>query len=468
MNLRTILRALTRRWPIVVVFTLLGVAAGWAATASTPPVYEARTQLFVSASTGEGSAELNQGSSFSVARVQSYAAIVTSRQVTDAVVHELDLPFRSDELAGRITAQAPMGTVLVDITVSDGDRRRAAKIANEVATQFSRVVEELEMPAGGQQSPVRLGVTETAAVPTGPVSPNPGLNLAVGLLAGLLLGAGIATAREASDTTVSDVTALAEITGLPVLGAIPFDKSAARQSDTMTTATHSARAEAFRHLRTNLQFAQIGERPRVVVVTSSLASEGKTSTAINLALALAETGTSTVLVDGDLRRPRVARAFGLVQDAGLTSVLIGRADVDDVMQQAPGSLHVLTSGPVPPNPAELLASERMGEILRELSERYEAVIVDSAPLLPVADTVGLGPRAHGALLVVRAGKTPSDRIRAAADSLQAVGTRTLGTVLSMAPQSKAGGYGYESVGVTQAKVTPRPRAAVTAPLGRRE
>ncbi|MET8326504.1 polysaccharide biosynthesis tyrosine autokinase [Streptomyces sp. NPDC005181] len=468
MELRSILRALARSWPVVAFCTLLGAGSGWAVTASTTPVYEARTQLFVSASAGRGTAELNQGSSFSVARVQSYAAIVTSRQVTDTVVQELGLPFTADQLAGRITAQAPAGTVLVDITVSDEDPERSAAVANEVARRFSRVVEELETPVGSKRSPVRLGITETAAVPGEPVSPSPGLNLSAGVLAGLLIGSGIAVARQVCDTTVNNVTALAELTGLPVLGAIPFDKSATRRTDTMSTAAHSARAEAFRHLRTNLQFAQIGERPRIVIVTSSLAGEGKTSTAINLALALTETGISTVLVDGDLRRPRVAQAFGLVQDAGLTSVLIGRAGVDEVMQQAAGALNVLTSGPVPPNPAELLASKRMGEVLGELAQRYEAVIVDSAPLLPVADTVGLGPLAQGALLVVRAGKTPRDRIRAAADSLHAVGARTLGTVLSMTPQprNRAYGYGYGyGVGEPVPPLpAPRPRTTVTVPL----
>ncbi|MEV0090183.1 polysaccharide biosynthesis tyrosine autokinase [Streptomyces sp. NPDC050738] len=471
MELRSILRALARSWPAVVACVLLGVAAGWAATAMTTPVYQAQVQLFVSARAGGGgdgpgndTAQLQQGSSFSLARVQSYAAIVTSRQVTAPVVNALHLDATPEQLAGRITAEAPLGTVLIDITVGDTDPRRAAETADAVAVRFADVVERLETPDGSEKSAVKLGVTQTAAVPTTPVSPRPGLNLAAGLLAGLLLGAGTALLREILDTTFKSADALAESTGLAPLGSIPYEKQDDGLPLTAVVTGHTARAEAFRHLRTNLQFAQFAQgddRPRVVVVTSSLPGEGKTSTATGLALSIAETGTSVCLVDADLRRPCVARTFGLVQDAGLTSVLIGQARAEDVMQQAAGRLAVLTSGPIPPNPTELLASERMGEILRELADLYEIVIVDTAPLLPVADTVGLAPLAQGAILVVRAGKTPRDRVNAAADALRTVGGRTLGTVFSMAPLSKRAGYGYgygDPTADQQLATPPRPRA----------
>ena len=165
-------------------------------------------------------------------------------------------------------------------------------------------------------------------------------------------------------------------------------------------------------------------------------------------------------MDGDLRRPCVAPAFGLVQDAGLTTALIGQARVEDVMQQVAGGLSVLASGAVPPNPAELLASARMAEVLRELADMYEVVIVDSAPLLPVADTVGLASLSQGALLVVRAAKTSRDQVRTATESLERVGVRVLGTVFSMAPPSKGGRYGrYGAYG--QYGELPAPRASAS-------
>ncbi|WP_406472429.1 polysaccharide biosynthesis tyrosine autokinase [Streptomyces sp. NBC_01615] len=475
MDLHGFLKALARRWPTVVVCLVLAIGAALAATGLSTPVYEARTQLFVATLTSEDTAQLNQGQSFSQARVQSYASIVTTRQVTAPVVKKLGLRTTPEELASRITAVAPLNTVLIDITVKDTVPERAARIANAVAQRFSAVVERLETPKRTVQrsgknhaddappvSPVSLGVTQEAVAPTGPVSPRPLLNLAAGVLGGLLLGAGIVVLRETLDTTFKTSEALGEFTAVPGLGTIPFDKTAPRQP-LVNAEGHSKRAEAFRKLRTNLRFSQVDDPPRIIVVTSSVPGEGKTNTAANLALSLAEAGLSTCLVDADLRRPCVAPAFGLVQDAGLTTVLIGQARIKDVMQQAGGGLSVLASGAVPPNPTELLASARMEEVLRELADTYEVVIVDTAPLLPVADTVGLASLAQGALLVVRAAKTSREQVRTAAESLDRVGVRVLSTVFNMAPVPRGDRYGtYGSYGELPAPRVSDPRKEAAA------
>ncbi|UXY21011.1 polysaccharide biosynthesis tyrosine autokinase [Streptomyces cynarae] len=475
MDFHGFLKALARRWPTVVVCLVLAVGAALAATGLSIPVYEARTQLFVATHTGDDSAQLNQGQSFSQARVQSYAEIVTTRQVTAPVVKQLKLRSTPEELASRITAVAPLNTVLIDITVRDTAPQRAARIANAVAERFISVVEQLETPkhpAGTKQSkkgrtggddapvsPVSLGVTQEAVAPVVPVSPRPLLNLGAGALAGLLLGAGLVALRETLDTTFKTSETLGEFTALPGLGTIPYDKNAPKRP-LANSDGHSKRAEAFRKLRTNLQFSQVDDPPRIIVVTSSVPGEGKTNTAVNLALSLAEAGVSTCLVDGDLRRPCVAPTFGLVQDAGLTTVLIGQARIEDVMQQVVGGLSVLAGGAVPPNPTELLASTRMKEVLQELADIYEVVIVDTAPLLPVADTVGLASLTQGALLVVRAAKTSREQVRTAAESLERVGVRILGTVFSMAPVPKGGRYGrYGTYGYGSYGELPAPRAS---------
>ncbi|MGW5607997.1 polysaccharide biosynthesis tyrosine autokinase [Streptomyces sp. NPDC003753] len=475
MDLHGFLKALARRWPTVAVCLVLAVGAALAATNLSTPVYEARTQLFVATRTGDDSAQLNQGQSFSQARVQSYAAIVATRQVTEPVVKELRLRSTPEELASRITAVAPLNTVLIDITVRDTAPQRAARIANAVAARFISVVEQLETPkrpagtkqskkkgAGGDDtpvSPVSLGVTQEAVAPVVPVSPRPLLNLGAGVLAGLLLGAGLVALREVLDTTFKTGEALGEFLSLPDLGTIPYDRNAPRRP-LVSTDGHSKRAEAFRKLRTNLQFSQVDDPPRIILVTSSVPGEGKTNTSVNLALSLAEAGVSTCLVDGDLRRPSVASTFGLVQDAGLTTVLIGQARIEDVMQQVGGGLSVLAGGAVPPNPTELLASVRMKEVLRELADTYEVVIIDTAPLLPVADTVGLASLSQGTLLVVRAAKTNRDQVRTAVESLERVGVRVLGTVFSMAPVSKQGRYGrYGTYGYGSYGELPAPRAS---------
>lgn len=478
LDLQGFLKALARRWPTVVVCLVLAVGAALAVTSVSTPVYEARTQLFVATRTGENTIDLNQGQTFSQARVQSYAEIVRTRQVTAPVVKRLRLRTTPEELASRITAVVPLKTVLIDITVRDTEPRRAARIANTVASRFSWVVEQLEtpkepapstLPETGDNaedaapvppvSPVSLGVTEEAVAPTSPTSPRPLLNLAAGVVGGLLLAAGLVALRETLDTTVKTSEALGAFTALPGLGTIPYDRTAPRQP-LVSADGHSKRAEAFRKLRTNLQFSQVDDPPRIIVVTSSMPGEGKTNVAMNLARSLAEAGVSTCLVDGDLRRPCVAPAFGLVQDGGLTTVLIGQARVEDVMQQVAGGLSVLASGAVPPNPAELLASARMKEVLRELADVYDVVIIDTAPLLPVADSMGLASLTQGALLVVRAGKTNRDQVRTATESLERVGARVLGTVFSMAPVPKGGRYGrYGAYG--QYGELPAPRTSAT-------
>ncbi|MDL5206284.1 polysaccharide biosynthesis tyrosine autokinase [Streptomyces sp. ALI-76-A] len=478
LDLQGFLKALARRWPTVVVCLFLAVGAALAVTSVSTPVYEARTQLFVATRTGENTIDLNEGQTFSQARVQSYAEIVTTRQITAPVVKQLRLRTTPEELASRITADVPLKTVLIDITVRDTAPRRAARIANAVAERFSSVVEQLETPkrpvpstrpeTGDKAeddtpvppvSPVSLGVTEEAVAPTSPTSPRPLPNLAAGVVGGLLFAAGLVALRETLDTTFKTSEALGAFLALPGLGTIPYDRNAPRQP-LVSADGHSKRAEAFRKLRTNLQFSQVDDPPRIIVVTSSVPGEGKTNIAMNLARSLAETGVSTCLVDGDLRRPCVAPAFGLIQDGGLTTVLIGQARIEDVMQQVDGGLSVLASGAVPPNPAELLASARMEEVLRELTDMYDIVIVDTAPLLPVADTVGLASFSQGALLVVRAGRTNRDQVRTAAESLERVGARVLGTVFSMAPVPKGGCYGrYGAYG--QYGELPAPRTSAT-------
>ncbi|MFI1076052.1 polysaccharide biosynthesis tyrosine autokinase [Streptomyces puniciscabiei] len=473
MDLRGYLKVLARRWPSILISLVLGIGGGLAAIAVSTPVYAARTQLFVATRSGVDTAELNQGQSFSQARVQSYAAIVATRQVTEPVVRELRLKTTPEQLASRISAEAPINTVLINITVRDRVPSRAARIADAVARHFADVVERLETPKTASHkvvpSPVSLGITEQASIPKHPVFPNRLLDLAAGVLGGLLLAAGLVALREALDTTVKTSDALGELISLPVLGSIPYDKGAGRRRVAMDAVSDSARAEAFRKLRANLQFAQVDDRPKVLVVTSPVPGEGKTTTSVNLALALADAGMRTCLIDADLRRPSVADTFGLVAEAGLTSVLIGQAGVEDVLQQACGKLTVLTSGPLPPNPTELLSCGRMAELLRELADTYDVVVVDSAPLLPVADTVGLAPLADGVLLVVRASKTGRDQIRNAAESLSRIGVRVLGAVFSMSSAFKGKDYGY-GYGYAAAEVpVPRPPAqgekpAEAAPL----
>ena len=456
---------LRRRWRLVAAFMVLLTASGFAATAVSTKVYQADVEVFVSlrdTGTATGGTAYQSGL-FSQERVKSYAKIADSPAVTRAVIRQLALDITPAQLAGRITATAPTDTVLVDITVNDPSAVRARDVANSVAAQFAMVVGDLERPAAGQRSPVTVTVVRPATLPTSPVSPRPVLNVTIGLLLGVALGVGVAVLRETLDTSIKSSEDLQNLTGSLALGVISYDGQAARNPLVSQVNSSTGRGEAFRTLRTNLRFVDVDNPPRVVVLTSSVAAEGKSTTACNLALTLASAGVRVILVEGDLRRPRVADYMGLEGAVGLTDILIGRAHLDDVLQPWGNSpLWVLSSGPLPPNPSELLSSVQMNEVIRAMRERADIVLVDAPPLLPVTDAAVLARECDGALVIVRHGRTTREQVTRAMAALSSVDARVLGTVLNMAPSGGANGYGY-GYASEYATRTDRPRLTTVDP-----
>ena len=298
------------------------------------------------------------------------------------MIASLELDVRPSELARHVHASAPLDTVIVDITVSDTSPEQSARIANEVAESLSRVVEDVAPKDSEGRSTVRATTVAMAEVPSFAVSPDAPLDLVIGLLVGLLVGLGGAYARELTDNRVRDAEVIAEITAAPILGSIGA-RIDHRHPVVVESDPHSTHAEAFRQLRTNLQFLAVageqGETGRhgvqVVVVTSSLAAEGKTTLAANLAVAMAENSARVLLVDTDLRRPAVARLLGLEGGAGLSSVLLGRVSVSDVVQEwgLPG-LHILR-GPSHPTRANCSALPAWARMLQELRAQYDYVVL---------------------------------------------------------------------------------------------
>ncbi|WP_406301866.1 polysaccharide biosynthesis tyrosine autokinase [Streptomyces sp. NBC_00879] len=461
LDLRDYLRVLSRRWHVIALVTVLGTVAGVLASVLVTPEYRATTTLFVSLQADTNTAQLNEGNSFAQARVQSYADVAESPAVTGPVVKSLGLTMTAAQLAERVEAEAPLNTVLVRLTVTDTSAAQAALISNSVARRFTDVIRKLERPQSSKlPSPVRLTVTHPAAVPTAPSSPNTAVNVALGLAVGLLLGLGLGVALETVDTSMRDSKALAECLaaagGPAVLSSIVQDPRAARQPVSLRDDMHSPRAEGFRKLRVNLQFAQVDQRPKVIAVTSPLPREGKSSVSVNLAATLAEEGAKVCLIDCDLRRPSIAPALGLVRDAGLTTALVGHAELHEVLQSA-GTFSVLASGRIPPNPTQLLGSTYFASLLRTLAEQFDHVVVDTAPVLPFADTTAMAPAIDGYLLVARAGRTSRSQVIDALRILERVNVPVLGAVLNAAPvrgEGDAHAYAY----------TYRPKQDTTARL----
>jgi non-specific protein-tyrosine kinase len=447
-ELRDYVRVLRRSWLLVLTCVVLGGLLATTATWRATRLYAATLTLVVSSSDGANTASSYQAGLLSEQRVKSYANLVASDRVAAAVVTRLRLAESPEALRGRITAAAVPDTVLMRVSVSDTDPARAKALADAVGDVFADAVARIEAPSADEPPTVRVTVWERAKLPTAPVAPRPSRNLALGILLGLLGGLGAALVRHRLDTTLAGERDAATITGLPGLGAIVFESDAARRPLIVHASPHSQRAEAFRQLRTNLRFVDVDGGPRSILVTSSVPAEGKTTTSCNLAIALAQSGKRVCLVEGDLRRPSFATYLGVESAAGLTSVLIGAAEIDDVLQPwgegrvGDGRIDVLPCGPVPPNPSELLGSQVMANTIQQLVSRYDTVLIDAPPLLPVTDAAVLASRTDGTLLIARVGRTRREQLRRALESLRTVDARVLGTVLNMVPTKGVNAYDY--------------------------
>ena len=263
---------------------------------------------------------------------------------------------------------------------------------------------------------------------------------------GLALGVGQALLRDTLNTRVRNEADLAQVTDRALLGQIMLDDGGKDGRVPVIAEPRSLRGESYRRLRTNLQFLGLTEGQRSIVVTSTVPGEGKTTTAINTAVAMAEAGSRVLLVDADLRRPRVADSFGFEGAAGLTTVLIGRAALADVVQPyGAGQLDVLTSGPIPPNPSELLGFDAMKTLLREATDAYDVVLIDAPPLLPVTDAAILANIAGGALLVVGSRIVRRAELDSALKALDRAEARVLGLVLNKVKHEDEDRYGYDQI-----------------------
>jgi capsular exopolysaccharide synthesis family protein len=266
----------------------------------------------------------------------------------------------------------------------------------------------------------------------------------LGVVAGLVFGVGAALLRSALDTRLRGREALRRITRAPVLTTVPADPTTARTPLVTDLPAHSIRGEAFRRLRTNLKYAQVGDSSSSVLVTSSIEGEGKTTSSINLAIVMAKAGKRVALVDADLRRPRVASLLGLENAAGITTALVGAAEVGDLLQAwGDDELYVLTAGEIPPNPTELLESHQMATILSQLTAEFDLVVIDGPPLLPVADGLVLAQQVGRVILVAGVGQVRVGEVQEALGALALVDADRVGIVLNKvtATSGEAGAYG---------------------------
>lgn len=443
MELKDVLQALRAGWWLLLAGLLVGVAAAGVVTWQTTPLYASSTQLFVSTTGTDDTSTAYQGNLFSQQRVTSYVQLLTGDQLAGRVIEQLGLEESPAELTESISATTIPDTVLLDVNVMRPSATEARNIAAALGQQFTALVTELETPEGATSSTVKVTVTEAPEAAAAPSSPQPLRNMALGALVGLLVGAGGAVVRERMDNTVKTSEDVAELTGAGLVGALLEDPNLHDQHVVTDDDGYSETAEAYRQIRTNLQFLHVDDPARTIVITSSLPGEGKTTIAVNLAVVLAQSGAKVALVEADLRRPRVTRYLGMISGAGVSNVLAGTATYDELIQPyGNGNLSVLAAGPMPPNPSEMLGSQQMRALLAEARRHNDYVLIDAPPLLPVTDGAVLSVAADGAILVARHGVTTQAQLRQAATNLHRIDAKLLGVVLNRIPPKAAEGYGY--------------------------
>lgn len=491
LGLHDYLRIVGRRKQLIVVVVLLVVVPAVVFSLLQTPQYEGRAELLLQPRTSETLFDPNSGIRADPARqVQNEIRILSSAPVREAVRTQLGS-------APKVSASAIGSTDLIRVSARSTDPAQAASLANVYATAYidvrrkqavddvlaasqqvqgkiTELQKQIDAAPGGAQKDTLVQaqslfkqnldqlqvagalkqggaqLVTPASVPTSPVAPQPMRTAILALALGLVLGLSLAVLREYLDDSVKGKDDFERVApGLPVLGLIPV-VSAWRAKETPYLVSledpTSPAAEAYRTLRTSVQFLGLDQPMRTLQITSPNPQEGKTTTLTNLAVALARSGSTVAIVCCDLRRPRVHEFFGLSNDVGFTSVLLGKVGLAGAMQEVPDQarLSLLASGPLPPNPSELLASKRTAEVLGSLQAEYDIVLIDAPPVLPVTDALVLSGRVDATLLVAVAGATTRKEVARAVELLRQVEAPLVGAVLNGVDTEGSYGYAYQS------------------------
>ena len=440
MDLRQYVQAVRKFWWVILIPMLFGTLFGAFQVSRAVPQHRASVTFFVKTSGDATLSALSQGEQLAQRRVNSYVELLSSDRLAEAVVNNSDLDLTPGQVSGMLGASGNVNTVLLTASATSTSRDIALLVAEAVSVEFVKLVDDVENGDGeNRSSSVTLEVVDGPSVKKVPAKSI----MVIGLRAaiGLALGLALALVLELRDTSVRSDDEILELGLGPILGRVPFDRRARTAPLVLAGDTSSVRAEYLRQLRTNLQFIDVDNPAQVLIVTSSVAEEGKSLTAANLALTMVQADRRVLVVEADFRRPQLADYFDVERSVGLTDVIAGRAALDDVLQPwGTGGLVVLPSGHLPPNPSELLGSHAMEEIITTLREHFDLIVIDTPPLVPVTDAAVASTWADGVLQVVRYGRTTRQQLAHARRALHAVDAHLLGTVLTMVPMSRSSSY----------------------------
>jgi capsular exopolysaccharide synthesis family protein len=455
MDLGQYLSIVRKFWVVILLSTCIGLLAGVYVTSTAEVAYRGSVTFFVRTSTGSTANNQFAADQFAQRRVNSYVALLTTDRLANMILKNTNVKLSAKQVSGMISATGDINTVLLTATVTTDSKQMAEVLTSALATQFVELVNSVENE-GGEGAVVNLEVVSGPNVTKVRHSRAPILAL-TGLL-GLAVGVVTALILELRDTSIQRESELYELKASPVLGRIPSFLGTDQRSLVMRTSPSSHAAEAIRELRTNLQFMSV-ERPlKVIAVTSSLPGEGKSTLAANLAIAMAASQNRVLLIEADFRRPSMADFFDTRGLMGLSDVLASQSSLETSVEFVGiEGLMVLPCGRRPPNPSELLGSEKMREVLVDCSAMVDLIIIDTPPLIAVTDGAIVAGVSDGVLLVVEHGRTTRHQVESSVRALEAVRARLIGSVLNKTPEKSRSGYEvYENPPATGADKTREP------------
>jgi len=516
------LRVVRERWWIIVAAVVIVTGAALFISLQSTPQYSSYARLLYQKNNLEQA--LFGAQVFTASNqdreVQTGGVLVKLEPIAEAVAQSLGSGLSASSLLSMVSVKPMSDANVVDISAVSADPQQCAAVANAFAEQFvlfRRNTDRATVAAASELVRQKLDslspedassdyglmlkeryeslqiiesmqnggftIVQKASVPTEPFAPQTVRNTLIALFVGLVLGVGLAFLIDRLDRRIRDEKILEKELGVPVLASVPLiqdgwlarkrqwlnGKSRVRSRATVGFANNGNILEAFRTLRSNLQYFSLDKRQPVWLVTSGAPKEGKTTTMINLGLSLALSGKRVILIEGDLRRPMVHEYLGLRRGVGLSNLLAGSKRLEDVLQYIKATdfvppekrvrpedekrgvlqrnMYAICSGPLPPNPAELLASQRMTDLINELAPMADYLLVDTPPVLACSDALALARHADGVIVVARLGETSRDSIQEVRETFERAGTRIIGAVAAGTPKrpsyyKKRYGYGY--------------------------
>ena len=452
MTIADLLQIVRKHLASAIISFVVVFAAVAAVTFIMPPKYTATAEVFATYAGQSGETQttndMSSGANYLNTQIKTYPELVKTEAVLQPVIKDLGLDMTTTDLADVVTATNPTNTFMVDISAEVGDPQQAADIANSVAKNLADQISSdlYNNSSSSNGSPIKLTVVQKAQTPTSQSSPNIPLYLAVGLIFGIIVGVGVALLRDILNTKVDSTDDVRELTHASSLGTVPQATILDDSRPVIVAQPAGSEAEEFRRIRTNLSFLTTTATQghgRLLVISSTNPSEGKTTVSANVAVALAEEGKSVLFIDADLRHPSVAHKLGIEGHVGLSHVLSRQASPADVIQKYwKPNLHIMPAGKRPANASILLNSDLMKEMVEQALTQYDYVIIDTAPLSVASDATVFGRMAGGLVLVTGKGVVEKKELENTATALQAAEVPILGFIFNFADPKKIHSKNY--------------------------